>query len=155
MGELSWKSSSEKPPTEGTLTTLYSFCVLSGWADGSAPLGGLIQARDGNFYGTTCCGGSDGVSGTVFRITPNGKLTTLHSFDGFDGELPFAGLVEATDGNFHRTTTYFIGSKTLATVFKVSFKDKFIPLHKFNGADVALPYAGLIQATNGNFYGTT
>jgi uncharacterized repeat protein (TIGR03803 family) len=195
---------------EGTLTTLYSFCVLSGCADGSAPLGGLIQARDGNFYGTTCCGGSNGVSGTVFRITPNGKLTTLHSFDGFDGELPFAGLVEATDGNFYGTTyqggmyygtvfkitpagqlttlasfcpephlgcpngafpnaglvqgtdgnfygttTYFIGSKTLATVFKVSFKGKFIPLHKFNGADGDLPYAGLIQATNGNFYGTT
>jgi len=76
----------------GTLTTLYSF----GGADGTNPAAGLVQATDGNFYGTTSEGGasdncSDGC-GTIFEISPNGMLTTLYSFDFTDGYSPYAGL---------------------------------------------------------------
>ncbi len=71
----------------GTLTTLYSFCPQSGCTDGAEPNAALVQATDGNFYGTTFEGGANGV-GTVFKITPSGTLTTLHSFDNMDGASP-------------------------------------------------------------------
>lgn len=89
----------------GKLTTLHSFCSQANCADGARPYAGLIQARDGNFYGTTFSGGADGVSGTVFKITPGGKLTTLHSFDRTDGAFPLAALVQATSGYFYGTTS--------------------------------------------------
>src|ERR1019366_6529104 len=89
----------------GTLTTLHSF----DGTDGAYPSAGLVQATDGNFYGTTGDRGASGNCppfgcGTVFKITPGGTLTTLHSFDGTDGAYPSAGLVQATDGNFYGTT---------------------------------------------------
>ena len=55
----------------GTLTTLYNFCAQSRCADGGAPNDGLVQASDGNFYGTTVGGGANGY-GTVFAITSDG-----------------------------------------------------------------------------------
>ena len=79
-----------------------------GTAEGAYPLAGLVQATDGNFYGSTYEGGSSATCtngcGTVFKITPSGKLTTLHSFDGTDGDEPTAGLVQDTNGNFYGTT---------------------------------------------------
>ncbi len=94
----------------GTLTTLYSFCAQDFCADGTVPEAGLVEATDGNFYGTTAYGGanqscSGGGCGTVFQITPAGKLTTLYSFNGSDGSQPEAGLVQATDGSFYGTTS--------------------------------------------------
>ena len=93
------------------LTTLYSFCTQTNCADGSGPLAPLMQASDGDFYGTTLHGGAyctpTSGCGTVFRITPSGILSTLYSFDdGSDGGKPFAGLVQATDGNFYGAATY-------------------------------------------------
>ena len=87
----------------GTLTTLYNFCSKSGCTDGAGPDAGLVQATDGNFYGTTSGGGANN-NGTVFKITPSGALTTLHSFAGTDGANPFGGLVQATNGTFYGTT---------------------------------------------------
>ena len=73
------------------------------------PHAGLVQATDGNFYGTTEYGGTSGNCGadrcgTIFKITPAGTLTTLHSFDGTDGAAPYGALIQATDGNFYGTT---------------------------------------------------
>jgi uncharacterized protein (TIGR03437 family) len=100
--------------TDGTLTTLYSF---TGNADGASPEG-LIQASDGNFYGTTLQGGAD-LDGTVFKITPSGTLTTLHSFGlGTDGYEAFAGLTEGIDGNLYGTT-YSGGAHGYGTVFEL------------------------------------
>ncbi len=82
------------------MTTLYSFCSLSLCMDGFFPVGGVILALDGNFYGTTRDGGSNKTCGngygcgTVFKLTPEGILTTLYSFDGLHGEDPESGLVE-------------------------------------------------------------
>ena len=73
----------------GRLTTLYSFCAQAGCTDGENP-GGLVQATDGSFYGTTDAGGVYNY-GTLFKVTPGGTLTTLHSFDGTDGAYPRAG----------------------------------------------------------------
>ncbi len=100
---------------DGTLTSFYSFCPGGGGCtDGATPYGGgLVKGTDGNFYGTTeaggprphACGGDYGC-GTVFKITPSGTLTTLHSFDVTDGESVYAGLLQGTNGSFYGTTYY-------------------------------------------------
>ncbi len=135
-------------------TTLYRFCSLTkNCTDGTDPSAGLIQATDGNFYGTTNGGGANGDNGTVFRITPDGALTTLHSFAGTDGALPY-GLIQATDGNFYGTTVGG-GANGDGTVFRITPDGTLTTLHSFAGTDGAYLRAGLIQATDGNFYGTT
>lgn len=98
-----------KVTSAGTLTTLYNFCALPGCADGDGPSGSLTLARDGNFYGTTIVGGAN-KGGTVFKVTPEGTLTTLYSFCAqsgcTDGQLPYAGVVQAIDGDFYGATAY-------------------------------------------------
>ena len=100
-------------------------------ADGADSLAALLQGTDGNFYGTTIGGGAyctqNSGCGTVFKITPSGMLTTLHSFDDTDdGKAPFAGLVHATDGNFYGTTAFganpacTTGLHGCGTVFRLS-----------------------------------
>jgi len=128
--------------------TLYLF---SG-PDGKSPQAGLIQASDGNFYGTTALGGAFGY-GTVFRFTPAGALTTLHSFASSDGATPVARLVQASDGNLYGTTRE--GGAGYGTVFRIATSGAFTSLYSFVGTDGANPYAGLIQATDGRLYGTT
>jgi uncharacterized repeat protein (TIGR03803 family) len=76
-----------------TFTTLHSF----DGTDGGQPFAGLVQATNGNLYGTTAGGGANG-NGTVFEITPSGTLTTLHSFHRTDGSTPTGALVQATTG---------------------------------------------------------
>jgi uncharacterized repeat protein (TIGR03803 family) len=102
----------------GTLTTLYNFCSQANCDDGYSPVGSLVQATDGNLYGTTYFGGSNS-DGTIFEITPSGTLTTLHSFDGTDGSAPVGALIEATDGNFYGTTSED-GAYGHGTIFKIS-----------------------------------
>jgi uncharacterized repeat protein (TIGR03803 family) len=135
----------------GTLTTLHSF----DGPDGANPEAGLVQAASGDLYGSTVGGGADGF-GTVFRINPSGALTTLHSFDGTDGAYPYAGLVQATDGDFYGTTAAGgSGASSYGTVFKMTPSGTLTTLHRFSDSDGAGLYAGLVQATNGDFYGTT
>jgi len=148
-----------KITTSGALTTLYSFCSQNGCADGANPTAGVIQATDGNFYGETDFGGTNG-QGSLFKISATGALTTLYSFcsqpDCADGSQPVAGLVEGNDGNFYGTTTGFGGGSTAdGTVFKMTPTGGLATLHSFDGTDGTNPEAPLIQATDGNFYGTT
>jgi len=146
----------------GTLTALYSFCSQSGCADGEKPFAALVQATDGNFYGTTYFGGANGDYGTVFKITPSGTLTTLYNFCSqggcADGENPFGALVQATDGNFYGTT-YDGGANNGGTIFKITPSGTLTTLYSFCSqsgcADGECPTAGLIQAADGNSYGTT
>jgi uncharacterized repeat protein (TIGR03803 family) len=87
----------------GSLTLVYSFCSQANCTDGAFPAAGLIQGRDGNFYGTTANGGANGL-GTAFKVTPEGTLTTLYNFcsenECADGMYPYAALIQASDGNF-------------------------------------------------------
>ena len=142
----------------GTLTTIYNFCSLGACADGGTPFDGLVQGTDGNFYGTTSGGGAHFLYGTVFKITANGVLTTLHSFAGPDGSAPYARLVQASDGNFYGTTSS--GGNTQActfgcgTIFKITPSGSFTSLHSFDFADGSYIIAGLIEGSDGNFYGT-
>ncbi len=147
--------------TSGTLTTLYSFCA-GGYppcADGDDPWGGLVQATDGNFYGTTQDGGTGTVGGgTVFKITPAGELTTLYSFcaraNCADGETPRASLVQGVDGNLYGTTQLG-GLGGDGTVFKITPAGILTTLHSFHGLDGAGLDGGLVQALDGNLYGVT
>jgi uncharacterized repeat protein (TIGR03803 family) len=143
----------------GALKTLYSFCAQSACSDGLVPIGGLLQATNGDFYGTTSGGGAKG-GGTVFKITPAGKLTTLYTFDSASGVNPQAGLIQALDGDFYGTT--FNGGAEgccHGTVFKITPGGVLTVLHSFcsesHCADGENPYAGLVQATDGSFYGAT
>jgi uncharacterized repeat protein (TIGR03803 family) len=145
------------------LASLHSF----DGADGACPYAALVLARDGNFYGTTIYGGtnnncSDGFGtgcGTVFRISAGGAFTNLHNFDGTDGAFPYAGLVQAADGNFYGTTSAGANNNCYegcGTVFKITPGGVLTTLYSFTAAgDGGNPHGGLVQGTDGNFYGTT
>ena len=150
----------------GALTTLYSFCSQPNCTDGEAPSAGLVQAPDGNFYGTTWLGGSGPCMygcGTVFKINPTSPpgqgMTMLHRFQGYpaEGASPAAGLVRGRDGNFYGTTR--AGGANYGTVFKVTSAGTLTTLHVFcvQGIchDGSSPLGGLLQAGNGFLYGTT
>jgi uncharacterized repeat protein (TIGR03803 family) len=139
-----------KMTPEGTVTVLYSFCSLSNCQDGALPYGGLVLANDGNFYGTTSQGGSTDGFGTVFRITPTGKFTTLHIFDGADGSGPNAPLIQAANGALYGLTAHG-GSSNSGTFFRMTLQGSLTSLYDFLGTDLTGP---LVQATDGNFYGT-
>jgi uncharacterized repeat protein (TIGR03803 family) len=144
----------------GYEATLYSFGSIAN--DGGQPGAGLVQGSDGNFYGTTIYGGMN-YDGTVFRISPSGSYTSLYSFVGSptDGYAPFAGLVQGSDGNFYGTTvdggTSTNCSQGCGTVFQISPSGSYTSLYSFVGSptDGYPPYAGLVQGSDGNFYGTT
>lgn len=157
----------------GKLTTLYTFCTQADCLDGAGPSGALIQATDGNFYGTTRSGGGScpGGCGTVFRITSGGILTTLHAFTDFngDGATPISGVTQGPDGNFYGTTlfgaNYSVWCVTnndpgCGIAFRLTPAGEETILHTFCQddpsclSDGALPN-GLLLASDGNFYGTT
>lgn len=144
--------------TGGTPTTLYSFCSLSACADGDDPQSTLIQGTDGNFYGSTYYGGAFSYYGNVFKITSAGVFTSLHSFDGTDGDEPIGGLTQATDRNFYGTTQVD-GANGYGTVFKITSGGTLTTLYNFCGSsgcpDGSIPEDPLVQGTDGNLYGTT
>jgi uncharacterized repeat protein (TIGR03803 family) len=144
---------------EGQFTLLYQFCSLANCADGSSANAGLVQGPDGNFYGATFEGGASN-DDTIYRITPAGKLTTLYSFRAqancTDGERPFETLTFGTNGLLYGTTAYG-GTNGQGTLFQISLAGKLVTLYNFKGfahGPAPAPSA-MIQASDGNFYGTT
>jgi uncharacterized repeat protein (TIGR03803 family) len=153
----------------GKLTTLYSFCSQAECADGGYPYDELLLGTDGNFYGTTW---GTLNSGTIFKITPQGKLTTSYRFcsrrECSDGKDPFGGLIEGSDGNLYGTTTNggvnencpFVESFGCGTVFQFSQAGVLSTLYNFCAGglpciDGIEPQANLVQSTDGSFYGST
>ena len=186
--------------SDGAFLSLHSFTNN----DGDDPRAGLLQASDGNLYGTTAFGGPFAGLGTVFRITPTGVLTNLHTFRGNDGidpegtliegpngilygttseggpstpgtvfqittngvfatlggvDQPAAGVILASDGNLYGTTQ-FGGTSTncvggCGTVFKITLNGVLTTLHSFDRSDGSWPLGGLVEGSDGNFYGTT
>jgi uncharacterized repeat protein (TIGR03803 family) len=137
--------------TNGTLTTLH---VFSGGADGSLPYAGLVQAPDGKLYGTTYKGGALGY-GSVFSLSTNGAFSTLFSFAKTNGGNLFAGLVLATDGYLYGVAADG-GAFGKGTLFRLSTSGQFTSLYSFAGGNEGRsPRATLVQAADGNIYGTT
>jgi uncharacterized repeat protein (TIGR03803 family) len=145
----------------GKLSDLYSFCAQNNCADGAYPLSGLALGSDGNFYGTTNQGGNNSYSGTIFKMTIGGKLTTLYSFcpaggNCTDGQYP-NGLIQASNGNFYGTASNGGGNYNGGTIFEISSAGKFKKLYTFcsrtNCNDGYSPQSGPMQASNGNLYG--
>lgn len=145
-----------KITSSGRLTALHDFCSKTGCPDGFNPIAPLVLGTDGNFYGTTEFGGAVDY-GVVFKITPAGKLTVLYNFDRRHGAYPIGPLVQGSDGNFYGTTAE--GGKTAVRqgeVFRITPKGGLSVLYSMQGAnDGGDPYAGLVQATDGNFYGAS
>jgi len=138
----------------GTLTPLHTFNAT----DGAGPVGGLSLATDGRFYGTTEYGGVNGINspGTVFKITADGVLSTLHFFSGgTDGANPTANPVQGMDGNLYGTTMLGGASQGAGygTVYKTASTSTYSKLHGF--APLGQPMAPLVQGTDGKFYGVS
>ncbi len=177
-GASTWGTIFKVTPS-GTLTTLHSFCVQSGCPDGAAPAATLIQGTNGDLFGTTSAGGSNKACpdfsngapgcGTIFKISPSGMLTTLYGFCSqsqcADGNYPVAGLVQASNGDLYGTTKYggtsIVCGYGCGTAFKITPDGRLTTLHSFcseggsNCTDGYSPQTGLIQASNGDLYGTT
>ncbi len=136
----------------GVFSVLHSFNGPPGAAD---PYAGLVEGTDGNFYGTALDAGAAG-NGAVYKITPNGAYSLLYSFKaGADGAHPSAPLMQGSDGDFYGTTE-FGGTTNSGTVFKITAPGVESVLYSFlGGSDGLNPSAGLIQGSDGNFYGTT
>ena len=135
---------------DGTLTTLFSF----GGVVGTGPQAPLVQGIDGYFYGTTTTATNGSNDGTVFKIAPDGTLTTLHVFSGTDGLAPVTALIQGADGNFYGTTSATSDPSSGGTAYQITPDGVFTTLHVFSSAEGDHPSA-LVQGSDGNFYGTT
>lgn len=125
-------------------------------SSGSGPLSQLLQLSNGKLYGTTYAGGAWG-SGTIFSFDPlTNNLTSLYSFDGTTGNMPYFGkLIQATDGKLYGMT-YNGGASDLGVIYSFNLTGNvYTVIHEFNGTDGAMPTGGLMQATDGNLYGMT
>jgi uncharacterized repeat protein (TIGR03803 family) len=149
-----------KATPSGTITVLHNFTGYPG--DGSLPVGQLVQANDGNFYGVTFEGGLHN-QGSVFKISAKGTYTLLYSFfygsGNFDGALPLAGLTLGDDGNLYGTTQQ--GGKNLntGTIYQITTAGVETILYNFcsqtSCVDGFGPQTPVVQHTNGKFYGNT
>jgi uncharacterized repeat protein (TIGR03803 family) len=144
-----------RPAHAATDTVLYSFTGAKG--DGYYPASAVIMDSAGNLYGTTVFGGANG-DGTVFKLSPSGAETILHSFTGTngDGNDPFGGLIMDSAGNLYGVTV-FGGKNNAGTVFRISPSGREKVLYTFGNKknDGASPNAALIMDSAGNLYGTT
>lgn len=150
-------------PTE---SILYSF---GGSGDASTSYAGLVMDSQGNLYGTTIAGGTNG-TGAVFRLSPNGlggyTETVLYSFGSDtsgDGNVPYAGLILDTQGNLYGTTTIG-GANNTGAVFRLSPNGlggyAEVVLYSFgatSSGDGNRPWkdGNLIEDAQGDLYGTT
>ena len=138
--------------TNGDFTRLASFSDPGGFPNS------IVEANDGNFYGTTLQGGTNGF-GTVFRMTPDGDLSTLFTFSGTNGSYP-TSMILGSDGLLYGCTTQggtnFAGPFTgSGTVYKISTNGDFTGLWAFSSTDGSQPKCRLLEVTNGLFYGIT
>jgi len=139
---------------QGDFAVLHTFSWP--YADGTKPLSGLVVGPDGYLYGTTSEGGATGY-GIVYRISTAGRFQKLHDFCSpapcKDGESPHAGLALGRDGNFYGRTSW-AGAGGTGTVFRISPSGDFATIFAFNTATGGAGFGGVVEASDGNFYGS-
>jgi uncharacterized repeat protein (TIGR03803 family) len=136
----------------GAEEVLYSF---TGGSDGGEPWGRLLRDSQGNLLGTTYADGGLQLSfGVVFKLTPAGVESVLHSFTGSDGGHPNGDLIFDSKGNLYGTTPS-INHGPHGTVFRVTQEGVFTTLHTFSGSDGFDPRSGVLRDASGNLFGTT
>jgi uncharacterized repeat protein (TIGR03803 family) len=145
-----------KVNSKGKLTVLYSFSQSSGM--GCYPAGGLVLGSDGNFYGTASQGGTNN-DGTVYRSTPRGAYSMVHSFVGTDGSSPLTTLLQHTTGVLYGDT-YSGGTYGLGVFFSLNVGlnpfVSFLPQQSPGkvGASIGIFGQGLTGTTGVSFGGT-
>lgn len=153
-GGLSNNGTVFKLAADGTVKTVVSLDS----AHGSAPYAPLIQASDGNFYGTTIQGGIN-KGGVVFELTPQGVFTVLHNFPDptvpQDGQTLYAGLLQATDGNFYGVAEGSSTGPNCGALFEITPTGHYSILYNFVCTNGAYPVSTPMQHTNGIIYGLT
>ena len=150
-----------KVSASGSLALVYSFCSETNCTDGSLPRAGLMQHSNGSLYGTTEGGGTNN-RGTVFKLTPAGRLTVIYNFCNLagcaDGSQPYGGLIQASNGNLVGTTESG-GQYGFGSIFSITPAGTFTTLYSFCAStgcpDGASPSGTLVQGANGVYYGTT
>ncbi|TKK69338.1 T9SS type A sorting domain-containing protein [Ilyomonas limi] len=140
-----------KISTSGAFSVIKNFNYST---DGAHPNGHLVLASDGNYYGTTYSGGANS-AGTIYKLTPGGVFTVIHNMNmATEGGNSYSSLTEGTDGNLYGLA-YYGGTYNYGTVFKITKTGNLTVLKHLNGAsDGGYPQSDLIQAKDGNFYGT-
>src|SRR6202451_407152 len=137
-----------------TVNTIYKF---SSGTNPNLPVGVLAQGQDGDFYGITQSGGGSANLGAIYKISSGGAITSLYPMSQSDGTT-CTGLNLGTDGNFYGTC-HNGGTNDYGTLFEVTSAGVLTVLHNFaaqgSTSDGCEPLAPPIQASNGNFYGTT
>lgn len=137
-----------KITTNGAFTLLHSF---TGGSDGAVPYQGLAIGNEGELYGTTQSGGSSD-DGTVFKITTNGVLSTVYSFQSLHGTVPYPPVAEGADGTLYGMNDVGGGE---GEIYQISTNGIFTVLLYFNGLDGASPTGGLVLGNGGAFFGIT
>jgi uncharacterized repeat protein (TIGR03803 family) len=138
----------------GNFTVLYQF---QGKSDGANPTGPLVRDAAGNLYGSAPAVDTNGtVRGTVFKLSPDGTLTVLHSFTGGrDGSTPQGGLLMDRAGNLFGSASTG-GKAGNGTVFEITKSGSFKLLYSFTGgSDGKNPNGQLVRDSDGNIFGTT
>lgn len=123
-------------------------------ADGTNPAGGLTLGTDGNFYGTTAYGGGAGY-GVLFKLSPTGKYTVLHEFQGgSDGASPYSPPIQASDLNFYGTTFGASSTSNASTVYRYEMNGTYTVIHNLTFDEGEGVVSHLVQGSDGHLYGT-
>src|SRR5579863_6950799 len=145
---------SQLPGHTQTFTVLYSMGTNPGDPLYPQDIGVIARGPDGTLYTTSQQGGKYN-RGSLFKITPDGKMTVIHSFDVTDGYGPTSGLVMGSDGNLYGTA-YAGGAKGCGTIYRITPSGAFTTLYSFTaGKDGAFPISAPKEGKDGNFYGIT